>query len=42
MPVFLLALLPAAGPAWLTDLDAARAEARRSGRPIFAVCRCDH
>lgn len=22
---------------WLTDLDAARAQARESGRPIFAV-----
>ena len=28
-----------AGVEWLTDLDAARAKARKSGRPILAVFR---
>lgn len=27
---------------WLTDYAAARAEAARTGKPIFAVFRCQH
>jgi hypothetical protein len=29
------------GPYILNDLDAARAEARRTGRPLFIVFRCE-
>lgn len=45
-----LALLPAAAPAadvnpkqfgWHTDYAAAKAEAKRTGRPIMLVFRCD-
>jgi hypothetical protein len=32
----------AKGPQWLTDIEAARAAARATGRPIFAVLRCRH
>lgn len=40
------ALLPAAGraapgkPVWGSDLSAAKAEAKRTGKPIFLVFRC--
>lgn len=27
--------------AWRTDLDAARAEAREAGKPLFLVFRCE-
>jgi hypothetical protein len=30
------------GPFIINDLDAARAEARKTGKPIFAVFRCEH
>lgn len=46
-----LLLPPSAAPAqtgkaagkfgWHTDYDAARAEARRTGKPIFLVFRCE-
>jgi hypothetical protein len=46
-----LLLAPATAPAqtgkltakygWLTDYDAAKAEARRTGKPIFLVFRCE-
>lgn len=31
----------AAKHGWLTDYDAAKAEARRTGKPIFLVFRCE-
>jgi hypothetical protein len=32
---------PARSP-WLSDCEQARAAARKSGRPIFVVFRCEH
>lgn len=34
---------PAAGaPRWLTDLDEAQRQAKKAGKPIFVVFRCEH
>jgi hypothetical protein len=30
---------PAAGPSWISDYEAARTAARRTGRPLFVVFR---
>lgn len=32
----------AAEPQWLSDWEEARKEARASGKPLFAVFRCQH
>ena len=34
--------LPGAGPRWLGSYAQARRAARDSGKPIFAVFRCEH
>jgi hypothetical protein len=34
--------LPGAGPRWLGSYAEARRAARESGKPIFAVFRCEH
>jgi hypothetical protein len=45
----LLLVLPLLGPAadapavkWHTDLETARQQARKEGRPLFIVFRCEH
>jgi hypothetical protein len=43
LPGLLMASVSAgAETLWLTDYDAARAAARRGGKPIFVVFRCEH
>ena len=39
----ILTLLPAdAGPQWLPNLEEAQRAARKTGKPIFLVFRCEH
>jgi hypothetical protein len=46
LPLFVFFLFPDTGECgetvWLTNYDRARETARASGKPIFAVFRCEH